>query len=255
MRYYVAADVHGFYTEFHKALEAVGYFAETRPHKLVILGDVFDRGREALEMQDFILKRLAEDAVILVRGNHEDLFADLVTVDQGLPVRHHVGNGTYGTALQLTGFDAAMARIRHWDFAEQARKTPYYQRIIPATVDYYETENHIFVHGWIPYMREYRGSWNYGPDWREAGWEDWRMARWTNGMDAARSYEGEKTILCGHWHCSYGHAVYEHKGSEFGPDADFSPYFAPGVIALDACTAYSGRVNVLVLEDEPLPPA
>ena len=252
MRYYVAADVHGFYTEFHRALEAVGYFAETRPHKLVILGDVFDRGQEALEMQDFILKLLAEDAVILVRGNHEDLFADLVTVDQGLPVRHHVGNGTYGTALQLTGFDAAMARIRHWDFAEQARQTPYYQRIIPATVDYYETENHIFVHGWIPYMREYRGGWNYGPDWREAGPEDWRMARWTNGMDAARSYEGEKTILCGHWHCSYGHAVYEHKGSEFGPDADFSPYYAPGVIALDACTAYSGRVNVLVLEDEPL---
>ena len=58
-----------------------------------------------------------------------------------------------------------------------------------------------------------------------------------------------KTIVCGHWHCSYGHSEYEGIGSEFGPDADFSPYYAPGIIALDACTAHSGRVNVVVLED------
>ena len=50
------------------------------------------------------------------------------------------------------------------------------------------------------------------------------MARWINGMDAAQACTEEKTILCGHWHCSYGHATYEHKGSEFGPDADFRPY-------------------------------
>ena len=252
MRYYVAADVHGFYTILHHALEEAGYFTDPEPHKLVILGDLFDRGQEAAEMQDFLLKLLEEDAVILVRGNHEDLFSEMVTVDAGLPVRHHVSNGTYGTALQLTGFDPAAALRRHRAFAAAARETPYYQRIIPATIDYYETEHYIFVHGWIPYMREYLGSWTYGPDWREAGFEDWRMARWTNGMDAAQSSEGEKTILCGHFHCSYGHAVYEHKGSEFGPDADFSPYRAPGVIALDACTAYSGKLNILVIEDSPL---
>lgn len=68
-------------------------------------------------------------------------------------------------------------------------------------------------------------------------------------MDAAQSCLEEKTILCGHWNCSYGHAQFEHKGSEFGPDADFSPYFGPGIIALDACTAHSGHVNILVLDD------
>jgi hypothetical protein len=36
-------------------------------------------------------------------------------------------------------------------------------------------------------------------------------------MDAAQACTEEKTILCGHWHCSYGHARYENKGSEFGP--------------------------------------
>ena len=74
MKYYVTADVHGFYTEFCKALEDAGYFTDPEPHRLIILGDLFDRGREAVEMQAFILDLLAQSAVILVRGNHEDLF-------------------------------------------------------------------------------------------------------------------------------------------------------------------------------------
>ena len=53
-------------------------------------------------------------------------------------------------------------------------------------------------------------------------------------------------------HTSYGHSKFEGKGSEFDADADFSPYYAPGIIALDACTVISGKVNVVVLEDEPL---
>ena len=59
-----------------------------------------------------------------------------------------------------------------------------------------------------------------------------------------------KTIVCGHWHCSYGHREFEGNGSEFGEDADFSPYYGKGIIVLDACTAVSGKVNVIVLEDE-----
>lgn len=255
MKYYVAADVHGFTSEFHKALEDAGYFTDREPRKLVLLGDVFDRGQEAREMQDFLLRLMDQEAVILVRGNHEDLFQEMVTVDEGLPVRHHVSNGTYGTALQLTGYDSAIALIRHWDFAEAARATPYYTRIIPAAIDYFETARYIFVHGWIPSVRLRDGGYRFAPDWREAGPEEWREARWYNGMDAAQTSRAGKTVLCGHWHCSYGHARYEKKGSEDGPDADFSPYYGPGVIALDACTALSGRVNVLVLEDDPLPQA
>lgn len=249
MKYYVTADVHGFYTQFHKALDEAGYFTDPEPHKLLILGDLFDRGKEAAEMQRFILRLMERDAVILVRGNHEDLFEELVTVNWGLPLRHHVSNGTYSTALQLTGYDAATARSRHHAFAAAARETPFYQRIIPATVDWFETEHYVFVHGWIPSFQSWNGACRYDPDWRQAGSESWKEARWINGMDAAQGSREDKTILCGHWHCSYGHAVYEHRGSEFGPDADFSPYYGPGVIALDACTAHSERVNVIVIRD------
>ena len=57
MRYYVTTDIHGFYTPFHEALEAAGYFSDTKPHKLLILGDLFDRGTEARLLQQFILEQ------------------------------------------------------------------------------------------------------------------------------------------------------------------------------------------------------
>ncbi len=251
MRYYVAADVHGYYTLFRRALRDAGYDDDPAPHKLILLGDLFDRGREAVEMQEYVLGLMERHEAILIRGNHEDLFETMVTADRGLPVRHHESNGTYDTALQLTGFERRAALENNMEFARCARETPFYRQIIPATVDYYETRRYVFVHGWIPGVQREDG-YVCDPDWRNAGPEEWRMARWVNGMDAAMSGAGEKTILCGHWQSSYGHAKYEHKGTEFGPDADFSPYYGPGVIALDACTAWSGRINVIVLEDEPL---
>lgn len=78
-------------------------------------------------------------------------------------------------------------------------------------------------------------------------------------MDMARKgfVEPGKTIVCGHWHCSYGYAIDDMAKNgpfdcidEFGPTAIWEPYYGNGVIAIDRCTAYTGQVNVLVLEDE-----
>ena len=252
MKYYVTADTHGFYSVLREALEKAGYFDDREERKLIILGDLFDRGEEAKEMQGFILQQMETGDLILVKGNHEDLFQELVTEDKGLPYSHHVHNGTYDTALQLTGFDPTMAHIRNYDFADAAKQTPFYTQIIPSMIDYYETEHYIFVHGWIPCIADRRTGFSYYSDWRSVDTFEWKRARWYNGMDAVQTCMEDKTILCGHWHSSYGHWKYEHIGSKFGADADFSPYYGSGIIALDACTAISNRVNVIVLEDNPI---
>lgn len=248
MRYYVVSDVHGFYTPLIRALTDAGFFDDTETHKLIVLGDLMDRGRDAAKIQDFILEQMEKDAVILIRGNHEDLYESLVTQDCGIPYDIHLKNGTYDTALQLTGFDLAMARMRNYDFADAAKETPFYTRVMPSMLDYFETEHFVFVHGWTPCITEH-GKYCPIQDWRNASSEEWKHARWYNGMDAAQTADEDKTIVCGHWHTSYGHSKYEGKGSEFGPDADFSPYYGPHVIAIDACTAYTGKVNCIVLEE------
>ena len=50
-----------------------------------MVGDLMDRGKEALQMQDFILDLLIRDEIILIRGNHEDLFEEFLLDDEGCP--------------------------------------------------------------------------------------------------------------------------------------------------------------------------
>ena len=111
MRYYVVADVHGFYSELQAALTEKGFYEDKEPHKLVVCGDLLDRGGEALKVQEFILELLKRGEVILIRGNHEDLFLDLIDNAEKWMTKadiystHHWRNGTIDAALQLTGKD------------------------------------------------------------------------------------------------------------------------------------------------------
>ncbi len=264
MKYYVVADIHGFYREFIEAINDKGFFNDTELHKLIICGDLFDRGEEALELQKFIVDLQKKDEVILIRGNHDDLAEELVdNVDKWMTMNvigtHHWSNGTVSTLLNLIKMDLMDAVLQNKKFALKAKTTPFFKTILPAMQDYYETKNYIFVHGWIPCGVLGRGNnpsdvFMYESDWRMQDKFKWERARWINGMLAASKgvVEPNKTIVCGHWHCSYGHAKLEGKGTEFDSDADFSPYYGNGVIALDACTAFSGKVNCIVLNDEPI---
>ncbi len=248
MRYYVASDIHSFYTPLMTALSSAGYFADTEPHKLILLGDYLDRGSEPKEMQDFLLGALDRDEVILVRGNHEDLFEMLATTENGVISSRHLHNGTYVSALTLTDTDRLDAVRRPWSLAARMRRTPFFTDIIPSTVNYYETAGHIFAHGWIPC---FRSGERFSPmdGWRSADDGEWRKARWYVGMDAVNYVPAGKTVLCGHRTSSYGHSKYEHRGPLHGEAADYSPYIAPGIISIDGCTVLSGKVNCVVIED------
>ena len=110
-------------------------------------------------MQDFVLGLMERDEVILVRGNHEDCITELADnflsylFGGDLKHTHHYVNGTLDTAAQLTGFDLPSMREAPYSFVAELRSTPYFRKIIPATKDYFETENYIFTHGWIPCVR------------------------------------------------------------------------------------------------------
>ena len=88
------------------ALQEKGFFNDSEPHKLIVCGDLFDRGKEALKLQDFILDLMKKDEVILVRGNHEDLMLDFIdelrnSTGTDILFSHHASNGTISTATQL----------------------------------------------------------------------------------------------------------------------------------------------------------
>ena len=239
-RYYVVSDVHGFYTEMIAALKENGWFEDNGNKRLILCGDMMDRGQEAVKMQKFMCDLMDKGELIFIRGNHEDLMLQFIEdykiMGDALP-RYHITNGTFSTAIQLTGEHGSGFDLGH---------TPFVSKLIPSSINYFETDHYIFVHGWVPVR--------YGAvceNWRVAGQKKWDEARWLNGMEQAlygNTIPG-KTIVCGHWHTSWGRAYSDSKAKEWGPEADFSPFYADGIIAIDACTAYSGKVNCLVLED------
>ena len=257
MKYYVTADIHGFFDEFKIALEEAGFFTDTEPHKLIICGDLFDRGKQALELENFIIDLIEKDKIILIKGNHEDLALELLNEWQNKSYLyfHHHSNKTIDTICQLTNSSLEDMKEKPEEIRNKFLATPYIRKIIPSMHDYYETSKYIFVHGWIPcttinFTRQVT-EYVYMKDWRKSNKKDWDKARWINGMAAAHRgvTENGKTIVCGHWHSSFGHANYEGKGGEFDNDTDFSPYFGNGIIALDACTVFSGKVNCIVIND------
>ena len=135
MNYYVLSDIHAFCSLFRNTLRDAGYDDDPGEKKILILGDLFDRGQEALALQDCILDLMRDDRVILIKGNHEDLFQDLVTKDRGRPLRHHLQNGTYGTLEQLTGLHAGYSWHANMELARAGRETPFYTEIIPAMLE------------------------------------------------------------------------------------------------------------------------
>ena len=260
MKYYVVADTHGFYTPLCSALESAGFFAEKQPHKLVVCGDMMDRGPQAVKMQEFMKRMLDEDRLIFVRGNHEDLMeAMLIDISTYRPVseRHEI-NGTWSTALQLSDLPPELGARFPTEVARRVKNSIFFRDLIPASIDYFETEHYVFVHGWIPAYStppddiDPEGGLHCRADWREATLGEWRKARWYNGMECAcvsRYGIPDKTVVCGHWRASYGHAQVHGEGSVFGEKAIFTPFYDKGIIALDACAAYSGFINCIVLED------
>ncbi len=259
MKYYIVSDIHGFYKELIEALTEKGYFSDTEPHKLIICGDLLDRGKEINELVDFVLELMKKDEVILIRGNHEDLLIDLVDrIYDYLPnpeYTHHGSNGTFKTALSLAKMKKTDVELFPENFRNRVLCTPFVRKIMSNMVDYYETDNYIFVHGWIPCIEErYIGrekKYTYWNNWRNASKKEWERARWINGMAAHKwgVKEENKTIICGHFHASWGHSVIDGTCPEFGEGADFSPYYNDGIIAIDGCTSYTKKVNCIIIND------
>lgn len=239
MKYFVSADIHGFFNEWQKALKEKGFDLNNPNHKIIICGDLFDRGRQPKEIIDYILAH--EDKIILVRGNHEDLLEDMVRRNYSNYADEK--NGTRQTIADLR----KTLKEKDISMLEVLQKTNL-QYVIDKCVNYYETEHYIFVHAFIPLLNDGQ----YDKYWRYASTNRWKEARWINPVVLYKKnvYDPDKIIVCGHWHCSaLWHEVDPNKYYEFGPKANFEPFISEHMIAIDACTSYSKKVNVVIIED------
>jgi serine/threonine protein phosphatase 1 len=253
MKLFVASDVHSYFTPLKKALDTAGFNPNNKEHWLILCGDCFDRGDESEELLHYIMTL---ERKVIVKGNHDILLQECCW--RGFPYSHDSHNGTVRTIQDIGEmgkgypFDECCVRTLH--------KLAAYRDLL---VNYFETKNYIFVHSWIPMNVKYdEGAskpwhqvgkhYEYLEDWRNANDAQWEEAMWGNPFE--RHFDGlnktGKTIVFGHWHCSAGHRMKGSCKSDFESDTIWEPFYDTGVIGIDRCTAHTGEVNVLALEDD-----
>ncbi len=233
---FVVSDIHGHFTLLKEALEKAGFEKDNENHLLICCGDYFDRGSENVEVLKFF-ERLKHK--VLLRGNHEDLLLKLLQTGKVLP--HNYINGTMKTLEDFFGKYSIDPTDDTIDFSGKTRTVDRICEFIEETIDYFETENYVFVHGWLPEKAQ-------TPKERsETNSESWKKARWSKWT---LKYTGEKplqdkTLICGHVP-----TFFANKFDSTREEKNADIFFGNGLIALDAGTYDTKQVNVLTLQDK-----
>lgn len=237
---FVVTDIHGHYTQLRRALDAAGFDSGNDHHLLVCCGDYFDRGTENRMVLKY-MERLPHK--VLLRGNHEDMLLGVLNTGRFQP--HNFINGTAETIVELFGKYALDGDTGEVDFSGQTRTVDWMIEFIEGLGSYYETDRYVFTHGWLPTLSTEEGC-RIDPDWREASAEAWKKSRWTRWPDVYDTCDRlpDKTIVCGHIP-TYHAAAFD----STRPKDSTAIFRGRGMIALDAGTAITGALNVLVLEE------
>ena len=238
---FVVSDVHGHYTELMEALSKAGFDKDNPTHYFVSCGDLFDRGTENARVYEFVTSLRRK---FLIKGNHEDMLYN--ALDRGYITRNDAYNGTDITILEFLGGKSvdANGKINIKDNEEKVRKL---KSFIDYMRNYYENERYIFVHGWVPVIfnegnkpianEKYRYATDY--EWGDTRWYEWQQF-----YDAGATLK-DKIIVCGHRPAYLGRMFDESR------DPDCSEiFYGDGMIAIDALTYRSGKVNVLVINTD-----
>lgn len=241
MKLFVISDIHGHFSEMQKALSEAGFEKNNKEHLLIICGDLFDRGTENLAVLRYI--DILENKV-MIRGNHEDMLLEIF--EKSALKAHNLLNGTLETIYEFFGKYSIYPGSYQLDFSGNTRMLDRVSDLINEMLDFYETKNYVFVHGWLPVKKEELG-YKIKENWREASSEEWAKARWIKWAEMFETSDRlkNKTIVCGHYPTFFAHKFDKSRSAE-----DSSIFKTDSLIVIDAGTYTSGQVNVLVMEDE-----
>lgn len=249
-KYFVFSDVHGELLALKNALQDAGYDRNNPNHILISIGDNFDRGPESAAVYDFLISRHA----ICVKGNHETFFLEALEkgVDGEYVLFNFLHNGLDKTieSFSMRTFPQAM-RPADLDFTINCIKDNYGERLmnwLKSMPLYFETKNYIFVHAGI-----------------NPNLDDWRLTDehfmlWDIEHTHQPCYNTGKVVVVGHHHAfrvrqqviERGYCEDALRLQSFGCTDENKPVRINNKIAIDPCSNLTHKVNVIVIEDEPL---
>lgn len=280
MKLFVVSDVHGFYDEMRVCLREAGFSDEDDNNKLILLGDLFDRGSDSVKIYKYLKKMTEAGKAIVLHGNHEDFIIDFLkgedcsfnfshngfnrTLDGflGIPASWEnfchfcttspdMAKTIYGNRVEplLGDFFSIPLEVRFDVFQDYARHTikKRYKDLLPwleSLPYYYETDKYIFTHASIDGECE---DW-HNPEYSSyEHWTPWQYLTWDDGHFYEKEIKNtDKTVVVGHFHTDGIREIYNLPKDDKNPN---SILYTNQKIFIDTCTVLTKRVNVLVLED------
>lgn len=277
-KYFVVSDIHSFSSELKYSLRQAGFNKRNKNHILIVCGDVFDRGDETVETYKY-LKSIPKKRCILIKGNHESLYKDLLT--KSFPDRYDFSNGTVRAFCNIASIDEEKLSKYYWieqgfatgldyDQIEEKLYSTWNQiKTIVANHEittwlnskqwknYFELDKYIFVHSFIPTkvkdewkeMHPYKlrpFCYEYNPNWREATDEEWELATWGDPIDNFEynlfkpEADNGKILIVGHWHTSDFYKRLENIVTDTQ-----EIYYSKNLIAIDGGVKYVPLIGYL----------
>ena len=253
-------------------------------HTLVVLGDLFDRGPETVELYNYLMT-IPKERLILVKGNHEFLFKELTR--KRFPDIYDFSNGTVRTFCSIARIPEENLK---WSVDNEEPELWWNQVVdIVSTskitafvndksrwVNYLEIGPYVMVHSFIPlrlsdrYLMyrnypsyywseewlEFREEWRNATDyeWEDATWGcPWKL--YLLGNFKEEELKG-KRLICGHWHTGGPRGFYEGLKGEYG-NKKSCLYYSHGIIGLDGGVQFNKsrtkllhQQNVLIIDED-----
>ena len=251
MKNFIVSDIHDHYSLLTEALNRNGFDINDSDHRLIVCGDAFYSGPQLGELFVFLRNLYEKNRLIFIYGNHDiELLDNLRAQKFGRPANRRCAELI---VLHLTG----QASLTDAELVSECNRLGFTDFLAHAPMWYYETENYIFTHGFIPTAKR-----AYRTDWRNANEKDWRTAAARgDAMLLSMRYavsEPHKTIVCGHYSAARCYLMQNatqadwenkiYKDVSRVPAEGFKPFYGGSFIAIDQSVKKTGFMNCIVID-------
>lgn len=236
MKYFCVSDIHGHYDVLVRDLEANGWDPNNIGHKLIVIGDMVDRGPQNKEVLEFLYDLYKDNKAIIIMGNHDVFLLDFLNGNFARTSFNFLHNGHDKTIEQLLGHKPDKLCKFEKDQTELLEKYPYLKDFLESLLPFYEVGKYIFVHGGV-----------------NSTLSDWRidtMKNFTWNSQADMPTVPGKTVVCGHkqnvsLRAPNNYKEYLHYPDIF-PDM-FKTLYLKGSIHIDGSVVATKKLNVFIL--------
>jgi UDP-2,3-diacylglucosamine pyrophosphatase LpxH len=252
MKNFVVSDIHDHYGLLMDALNRNKFDINNEDHRLIVCGDAFYSGPQPGELFVLLRELFEKDRLIFIYGNH-----DIELLDN-LRAQSFTRPANRKCAELIVQHLTQKAELTDDELVFECERLGFTRFLSEIPVWYYENENYVLTHGFIPTEKK-----AYRPDWRDATEREWRTAAARgDAMMLSMRYgisEPGKKIVCGHYSAARCYLMKDATESDWDkqiykdvsgvPTEGFKPFWSETFIAIDQSVKKTGFMNCIVIEE------